>query len=51
MLQRRVLGGLSSGEIALTALLLVIVLVAPKVGRVGEAVGGLFERGARKRGG
>jgi hypothetical protein len=49
MLQSRVLGGVSPGEIALTALLLIIVLVAPKVGRVGEAVGGLFERGERDR--
>jgi hypothetical protein len=45
MLQSRMLGGVSTGEIALTVLLLVIVIVAPKVGRVGEAVGGLFERG------
>ena len=34
---------MSTGEIALTALLLAIVLIAPKVGRIGEKIGGLFE--------
>jgi hypothetical protein len=43
MLQSGVLGAVNTGEVALTVLLLIIVLVAPKVGRVGEAVGGLFE--------
>jgi hypothetical protein len=48
MLQSRVLGGLNAGEISLTALLFVIVLIAPKVGRVGETIGSWFEgRGAR----
>jgi hypothetical protein len=44
MLQSRVLWGFRTGEIALTALLVFIVLIAPKVGRVGEALGGWFER-------
>jgi hypothetical protein len=33
-------------EVALVLLFLGIVLLASKVGKIGEAVGGLFERGA-----
>ena len=42
--------GASSNELLLVALLLLVVMVAPKVGRVGEAVGGLFaaKRGAKR---
>ncbi|WP_437326120.1 hypothetical protein [Sorangium sp. So ce381] len=38
--------GASHNEIALTAFLLIVVLLAAKIGRIGEAIGGLFERGA-----
>lgn len=38
--------GASQNEIALTALLLIVVLLAAKIGRIGEAIGGLFERNA-----
>ncbi|WP_437675406.1 hypothetical protein [Sorangium sp. So ce131] len=36
--------GAYPNEIALVAFLLLVVLLATKVGRVGEAIGGLFER-------
>jgi hypothetical protein len=39
-----VLAGASYNEIALVALLLALVVVAPKVGRIGEALGGLFDK-------
>ncbi|WP_438040473.1 hypothetical protein [Sorangium sp. So ce128] len=38
--------GASHNEIALTAFLLLVVLLAAKIGRIGEAIGGLFEREA-----
>ncbi|WP_437742711.1 hypothetical protein WME73_46315 [Sorangium sp. So ce302] len=38
--------GASHNEIALTAFLLIVVLLAAKIGRIGEAIGGLFEREA-----
>ena len=38
--------GASHNEIALTAFLLIVVLLAAKIGRIGEAIGGLFERDA-----
>ncbi|WP_437952697.1 hypothetical protein WME98_19755 [Sorangium sp. So ce296] len=38
--------GASPNEIALTAFLLIVVLLAAKIGRIGEAIGGLFERNA-----
>ncbi|XXY55042.1 hypothetical protein WME91_28320 [Sorangium sp. So ce269] len=38
--------GASHNEIALTAFLLIVVLLAAKMGRIGEAIGGLFERNA-----
>ena len=36
------LGGASTNEIILVALLLVLVLLAPKISRIGEALGALF---------
>jgi hypothetical protein len=39
-----VLFGASFGEIGFAALLVVIVLLAPLAPRVGEAIGGLFEK-------
>ncbi|XXX76376.1 hypothetical protein WMF30_52885 [Sorangium sp. So ce134] len=36
--------GASQNEIALTAFLLLVVLLAAKIGRIGEAIGALFER-------
>ncbi|MCC6553683.1 MAG: hypothetical protein IT372_11770 [Polyangiaceae bacterium] len=39
------LAGASYNEIALVVFLLVLVLVAPKVGRIGDALGGLFGGG------
>ncbi|WP_437589305.1 hypothetical protein [Sorangium sp. So ce1000] len=38
--------GASQNEIALTAFLLIVVLLAAKIGRIGEAIGALFERSA-----
>ncbi|WP_437937287.1 hypothetical protein [Sorangium sp. So ce341] len=38
--------GASHNEIALTAFLLIVVLLAAKIGRIGEAIGALFERNA-----
>ncbi|AGP41743.1 hypothetical protein [Sorangium cellulosum] len=38
--------GASPNEIALTAFLLIVVLLAAKIGRIGEAIGALFERNA-----
>ncbi|WP_437608368.1 hypothetical protein WMF20_47165 [Sorangium sp. So ce834] len=38
--------GASQNEIALTAFLLIVVLLAAKIGRIGEAIGALFERNA-----
>lgn len=38
--------GASHNEIALAAFLLIVVLLAAKIGRIGEAIGGLFERNA-----
>jgi hypothetical protein len=38
--------GASHNEIALAAFLLIVVLLAAKIGRIGEAIGGLFERDA-----
>lgn len=38
--------GASHNEIALAAFLLIVVLLAAKIGRIGEAIGGLFEREA-----
>lgn len=38
--------GASHNELALTAFLLIVVLLAAKIGRIGEAIGGLFERKA-----
>ncbi|WP_437483666.1 hypothetical protein WME75_43220 [Sorangium sp. So ce1014] len=38
--------GAAPNEIALAAFLLIVVLLAPKIGRIGEAIGGLFERNA-----
>jgi hypothetical protein len=35
---------MTSTELVFTALLVAIVVIAPKVGRMGEAVGSLFER-------
>ncbi|AUX27225.1 uncharacterized protein SOCEGT47_078080 [Sorangium cellulosum] len=38
--------GASPNEIALVAFLLIVVLLATKIGRIGEAIGALFERDA-----
>ncbi|WP_437316515.1 hypothetical protein [Sorangium sp. So ce385] len=38
--------GASQNEIALAAFLLIVVLLAAKIGRIGEAIGALFERNA-----
>lgn len=34
--------GVSQNEIALVLFLLVLVLLAPKIGKIGESIGGLF---------
>jgi hypothetical protein len=36
------LAGASHDEIALVAFLLILVLLATKIGKIGEAIGGLF---------
>ena len=41
-------GSNSPSELALVVLLLVIVLIAPKVPRIGEAIGAWFERSPRQ---
>lgn len=38
------LAGVSPQELALVLFLVALVMVAPKVGRIGEVIGGLFER-------
>lgn len=35
---------LTGGEIGMIALLVALIVVAPKVPRIGEAIGALFER-------
>lgn len=39
--------GASTNEILLVVLLVLVVVLAPKVGRIGEAVGGLFRSEVR----
>jgi Flp pilus assembly pilin Flp len=39
-----VFAGVTPNEIALVAFLVALVMIAPKVGRIGEVIGGLFER-------
>ena len=41
---RRVIGGASWGEIGFVALLAIVVVLAPIAPRVGEAIGGLFDK-------
>jgi hypothetical protein len=38
------LAGVSPHEIGLVVFLLVLVMIAPKVGKIGETIGGFFER-------
>jgi hypothetical protein len=45
-----VLGGVSSAEFAFVALLLVVVVLAPLAPRIGERIGGLFEKSGPDRG-
>lgn len=35
---------LTGGEIGLIALLVALIVIAPKIPRIGEALGGLFEK-------
>lgn len=42
--------GATSNEIALTIFLVLLVWVAPMVGRIGEAIGSVFERPAEGSG-
>jgi hypothetical protein len=44
-----VLGGVSYNEIAFVALLVAIVLLSPHAPRIGERLGGLFEKGRREK--
>ncbi|EYF01447.1 Hypothetical protein CAP_8280 [Chondromyces apiculatus DSM 436] len=37
-------GGASLNELGLVAFLVALIMIAPKVSRIGEVVGGLFER-------
>ena len=41
-------GGASVGELGFVALLVGIILLAPLAPRIGEAIGGLFERPTKK---
>lgn len=40
------LGGAATDEVILVVLILALVMVAPKVGRIGERIGAAFERTA-----
>lgn len=42
--------GAATNEIALVIYLMVLIAIAPKVGRIGEIIGGLFERGGAATG-
>ena len=44
------LSGASTNEILMVVFLVALIAVAPKVGRIGEIVGGLFERGGEDAG-
>ena len=44
-------GGASLAELGFVALLVSLVLLAPIAPRIGEAIGGLFEKTRDKRGG
>jgi hypothetical protein len=42
----QIFGDWTSGEVLLVLVIFAMVLAAPKVGRVGEAIGRMFDRGA-----